>query len=184
MKNGTGILVLMLTAAGLLTTSCDSDCDENDSDALCNEQSQDAEVDEGVSQDGDIESKVRTYFSLFNARDMDAFYELFDPNVTFTAPFGFSGQGLENAKKFYEFSIAYTVERGDEIVNQVFVSDNQALVVVNGKGLSDEGDLNAFRAIDHFVFNEAGKITELSIVFDSAMLLCPDIATSFGRPSE
>ena len=48
-----------------------------------------------------MEDLIRSYFRLINEEKFDEFFALFDPDVEFSAPFGFHVKGVEKLKPFY-----------------------------------------------------------------------------------
>ncbi len=116
-----------------------------------------------------IEDIVRKYFRLVNEEKFDEFFELFDPDVEFNAPFNFSVKGLESVKPFY---LQVPVNYPDHVDTPEFinVSGNRAAVFIDFVGKTKEGKSVAFKATDWFEIVD-GKIKSLNIFFDSHTLL-------------
>ena len=112
-----------------------------------------------------IKDIVRSYFRLVNEEKFDEFFELFDPDVEFNAPFNFHTRGLENVKPFYLQVPKNYPEHVDTPV-EIVASGNKAAVFIDFVGRTKDGIPVTFKATDWFVF-EKGKIKSLNIFFDS-----------------
>ena len=110
------------------------------------------------------EEMVRRYFQYVNEENFEEFFNLFDPEVGFHAPFGFDVQGVDNIKPFYSLIISAAPDHVDTPL-EILVSGNQAAVLVEAVAGTAGGSFT-FYASDWFVFEE-GKIKTLSIFFDT-----------------
>jgi len=112
-----------------------------------------------------IRETVENYFRLVNEEKFDEFFELFDPDVEFKAPYNFKARGLDNVKPFYLRVPADYPEHVDT-PEEILVSGNRAAVFIDFKGRTKDGISVDFKATDWFRI-EDGKIKSLNIFFDS-----------------
>lgn len=112
-----------------------------------------------------IREIVESYFRLVNTENFDEFFSLFDPDVTFKAPFNFTTQGLDNIKPFY-LQVPRNYPDHVDTPEHILVSGNRAAVFIDFIGKTREGRPVAFKATDWFEI-ENGKIKSLNIFFDS-----------------
>ena len=116
-----------------------------------------------------MEELIRKYFRLINEEKFDEFFELFDPDVQFTAPFNFQANSLEELKPFYlDVPVSYP-EHVDTPQN-ILIKDNRAAVFIDFSGKSKEGNSVKFKAMDYFKIMD-GKIKSLNCFFDSYHVL-------------
>lgn len=111
---------------------------------------------------------VRRYFHLINEEKFDEFFELFDSNVSLSAPFGYSGQGLEALKRHYLQVPQYYAEHVDEPV-EILASGDRVSVRIEFRGRTHKGVAVHLRAADWFRVKD-GKILSVEIFFDSFSL--------------
>lgn len=112
-----------------------------------------------------IKEIVNSYFQLINEERFDEFFELFDPDVEFHAPFDFNAKGIKNVKPFY-LGIPENYSEHVDTPEHINVSGNRAAVFIDFKGKGADGSPVGFKASDWFVI-ENGKIKSLNIFFDS-----------------
>ena len=116
-----------------------------------------------------MEALIRKYFRLINEEKFDELFELFDPDVQFTAPYDFQAKSLEELKPFYlDVPVSYP-EHVDTPEN-ILVKDDRAAVYIDFTGTSKEGNVVNFQAIDYFRI-ENGKIKSLNVFFDGFHVL-------------
>ncbi len=111
---------------------------------------------------------VRRYFRLINEESFDAFFDLFAPDAVLSAPFGFSGQGLDALKRYYLQVPQYYADHADEPV-EILVSGDRVSVRIEFKGTTRKGVPVHFFAADWFRVKD-GKIHSVEIFFDSFSL--------------
>ncbi len=116
-----------------------------------------------------VEEIVRNYFRLINEEKFDEFFALFDPDVEFSAPYGFRAKGLEEVKPFY-LDVPVSYPEHVDTPEHIHVSGNRAAVYIDFVGKSAKGVRVAFKATDWFTI-ENGKIKTLNIFFDSFHVL-------------
>jgi len=112
-----------------------------------------------------VRKTVETYFRLVNEEKFDEFFELFDPDVEFKAPYNFQTLGLENVKPFY-LRVPDDYPEHVDTPEEILVSGNRAAVFIDFKGKTKSGITVDFKATDWFRV-ENGKIKSLNIFFDS-----------------
>jgi ketosteroid isomerase-like protein len=112
-----------------------------------------------------VRKTVETYFRLVNEEKFDEFFELFDPDVEFKAPYDFHIRGLENVKPFY-LRVPGDYPEHVDTPEEILVSGNRAAVFIDFKGKTKSGISVEFKATDWFRV-EDGKIKSLNIFFDS-----------------
>ena len=112
-----------------------------------------------------IRETVQRYFRLVNEEKFDEFFELFDPDVEFQAPFNFKARGLDKVKPFYLVIPGDYVEHVDT-PEEILVSGNRAAVFIDFKGRRKDGVTLDMKATDWFRI-ENGKIKSLHIFLDS-----------------
>ncbi len=118
--------------------------------------------------EGQIKEIVKSYFRLINEEKFDEFFELFDPDVEFHAPFDFHANGLEKVKQFY-YGVPKNYPEHVDTPVEINVSGNKAAVFIDFVGKSKDGKPAAFKASDWFQI-EDGKIKSLNIFYDSYAL--------------
>lgn len=116
-----------------------------------------------------IKDIVKSYFRLVNEERFDEFFDLFDPDVEFNAPFNFHTRGIESAKPYY-LQVPENYPDHVDIPVEILVSGNKAAVFIDFTGRTKDGVPVAFKATDWFEF-ENGKIKSLNIFFDSYYLI-------------
>ncbi len=116
-----------------------------------------------------MEAHIRTliaeYFRLINEERFDEFFALFDPDVEFHAPFGYSAHGIEQVKPFY-LRVPEEYPIHVDVPTEILVSENKAAVFIDVHARTRNGLTVAFKAADWFTFKN-GKIVSLFIFFDS-----------------
>lgn len=112
-----------------------------------------------------VRKTVETYFRLVNEEKFDEFFELFDPDVEFKAPFNFKTRGLDNVKPFY-LRVPGDYPEHVDTPEEILVSGNRAAVFIDFKGRTKDGIAVDFKATDWFRI-EDGKIKSLNIFLDS-----------------
>ena len=112
-----------------------------------------------------VRKTVETYFRLVNEEKFDEFFELFDPDVEFKAPYNFQTRGLDNVKPFY-LRVPDDYPEHVDTAEEILVSGNRAAVFIDFKGKTKSGITVDFKATDWFRV-ENGKIKSLNIFFDS-----------------
>ena len=112
-----------------------------------------------------VRETVEAYFRFVNEERFEEFFELFDSDVEFTAPFNFRVRGLEHVKPFY---LRVPVNYPDHVdtPEEILVSGDRAAVLIGFKGRTKGGIPVEFEATDWFRI-ENGKIKSLSIFLDS-----------------
>ncbi len=115
-----------------------------------------------------IKEVVKTYFRLINEEKFDEFFELFDPDVEFHAPFDFHAKGLEKVKPFY-LGVPKNYPEHVDTPEEINVSGNRAAVFIDFTGKDKKGVPASFKATDWFLI-ENGKIKSLNIFYDSYAL--------------
>ena len=108
---------------------------------------------------------VKSYFRLVNEEKFDEFFNLFDPDVEFKAPYNFQTKGLENIKPFYLRVPADYPEHVDT-PECILASGDRVAVYIDFVGKSKKGQSVCFKATDWFQI-ENGKIKSLNIFYDS-----------------
>jgi ketosteroid isomerase-like protein len=111
---------------------------------------------------------VQRYFRLINEEKLDEFFGLFDSNASLSAPFGYSGRGLEALKGYYLQVPQYYAEHVDEPV-EILASGDRVSVRIEFRGRTRKGVPVQFRAADWFRVKD-GKILSVEIFFDSYSL--------------
>jgi len=112
-----------------------------------------------------VRKTVESYFRLVNEEKFDEFFELFDPDVEFKAPYNFHTRGLENVKPFY-LRVPGDYPEHVDTPEEILVSGNRAAVFIDFKGKTKSGISVEFKATDWFRV-EDGKIKSLNIFLDS-----------------
>ena len=112
-----------------------------------------------------VRKTVETYFRLVNEEKFDEFFELFDPDVEFKAPYNFQTRGLDNVKPFY-LRVPDDYPEHVDTPEEILVSGNRAAVFIDFKGKTKSGITVDFKATDWFRV-EDGKIKSLNIFLDS-----------------
>ena len=108
---------------------------------------------------------VQSYFRLVNEEKFDEFFELFDPDVEFRAPYNFQAKGLEKVKPFY-LQVPTNYPEHVDTPEIILASGDRVAVFIDFVGKTKKGQSVSFKATDWFQI-ENGKIKSLNIFFDS-----------------
>ncbi len=108
---------------------------------------------------------VKSYFRLINEEKFDEFFALFDPDIDFSAPYGFHADGIESIKPFYlRVPNDYPVHIDTPLA--INAAGNKVAVFIDFVGKNKKGQEVKFIATDWFQI-ENGKIKKLNIFYDS-----------------
>ncbi len=108
---------------------------------------------------------VKSYFRLVNEEKFDEFFDLFDPNIDLSAPYGFHADGIEDVRTFYLKVPADYPEHVDTAI-AINANGNKVAALIDFIGTNNKGQVVKFMATDWFVI-ENGKIKKLNIFYDS-----------------
>ena len=93
----------------------------------------------GDAMEDKVRETVETYFRLVNEEKFDEFFELFDPDVEFKAPFNFRTQGLDNVKPFY-LRVPDDYPEHVDTPEEILVSGERAAVFIDfNRGFAIQG---------------------------------------------
>jgi steroid delta-isomerase len=108
---------------------------------------------------------VKAYCTTETEKDREGWMALFDPEIVHEDPVGYvKRQGFEELGKLWDMIVSSDVDL--RLIDDVIVCGNEAIGIMESLTGPAGSRRKTGPIIDHFVFNDAGKITSLRAFYN------------------
>ena len=112
-----------------------------------------------------IVEAIRTYCRAETEKDKSAFLALFADNVVHEDPVGITRrEGLAGVTELYEMATNSNVDL--RLTADVIVRGNEAMALMESQTGPDDARRRTGPIVDHFVFDDAGKIVSVRAFYN------------------
>jgi hypothetical protein len=112
-----------------------------------------------------IVEAVRTYCRTETEKDRDGWMALFDPEIVHEDPVGYATRrGFGGLGELWGMIVGSEVDL--RLIDDVIVCGNEAIGIMESLTGPSEARRKTGPIIDHFIFNDAGKITSLRAFYN------------------